>query len=79
MTRVHDLTNALSIWVYTDHMPPHFHIRSPNSNALVDLRTLRLMRGTCDRNDLAAVLQWAGRPENQRLLQAEWDRLNARD
>lgn len=79
MTRVHSLTNALSIWVYADHMPPHFHIRAPNSNALVDLRTLQIMRGTCDRKDFAAVLAWAGVPENRRLLEAEWDRLNARD
>ncbi len=44
MTRVHSFTNALSIWVYTDHMPPQFHIPSPNSSALVDLRTLEVMR-----------------------------------
>lgn len=79
MTRVQNLTNALSIWVYTDHMPPHFHMRSPNSNALIDLRSMEFMRGTYDRKELMAVLEWAWRPENRRLLETEWDRLNARD
>ena len=73
------MTNALSLWVYADHMPPHFHVRSPNSDALIDLRTLQVMRGTCDRKDLAAVLGWASRAENKRMLESEWARLNARD
>ena len=69
----------MSIWVYADHMPPHFHFRSPDSNAIIDLRTMQVMRGTYDRKDLAAVLRWATEPENTRLLEVEWNRLNGRD
>jgi hypothetical protein len=59
-----------------DHVPPHFHLRGPNSNALVRLDTLSVMRGTYSRRDLAEAVAWA--EENLALLQAEWSRLNER-
>ncbi len=79
MTRIHSLTSVLSIWVYTDHMPPHFHVRSPNSNCLVDVKTLRILRGRCDRKDFAAVVAWASDPANMARIESEWRRLNERD
>ena len=79
MTRIHNLTSALSIWVYADHMPPHFHIRSPNSNAQIDMRTLQVLRGRCDRKEFAAVVAWASQAENMVLIEAEWRRLNEQD
>ncbi|MCA1386029.1 DUF4160 domain-containing protein [Bradyrhizobium sp. NBAIM03] len=33
------------IYIYPgDHNPPHFHIKGPNSNALIDLVTLSVIR-----------------------------------
>lgn len=73
------LPGRLSIWVYTDHMPPHFHVRSPNSNAQIDLRTLQVMRGRISRKDYAAVIDWASVPGNREALDHAWSRLNDED
>ncbi|WP_062114090.1 DUF4160 domain-containing protein [Aureimonas sp. AU40] len=57
-----------------DHNPPHFHILTPNGNALVSIATLSVIRGSIDRKDLRAALDWAG--SNQALLQAAWEHYN---
>ena len=79
MTRVHSLTSALSIWVYADHMPPHFHVRSPKTNCLVEIRTLQVIRGKYDRKDYAAVVAWASDDANMALIETTWRKLNERD
>ena len=35
-----------------DHNPPHFHLRDPNSRALVDIVTLEVIAGQVSRSDL---------------------------
>ncbi|MBB5049258.1 hypothetical protein HNR60_004034 [Rhodopseudomonas rhenobacensis] len=68
------------IYIYPgDHNPPHFHLRGPNSRALVDLVTLEVIAGQASRSDLAEVRAWAARAENLALLVSEWRRLNERD
>ncbi len=59
-----------------DHLPPHFHLRGPNSRAMVGIDTLTVLRGRADRRDLAEVLAWAA--ANRALLHSEWSRLNER-
>lgn len=68
------------IYVYAgDHNPPHFHLRGPNSRALVDIVTLEVIAGQASRTDLDEARTWAKRAENQALLIAEWRRLNERE
>ncbi|MCA1437998.1 DUF4160 domain-containing protein [Bradyrhizobium sp. BRP20] len=68
------------IYIYPgDHNPPHFHIKGPNSNALVDLVTLSVIKGKASKKDLDEVIAWAKKAENQAFLAAEWRRLNERE
>lgn len=76
MPRVANLTNA-AVFVYAgDHAPPHFHVLGPNINAVIDIATLRVTRGTYTRRDLAEATAWA--TKNQGLLQAKWREINER-
>ena len=79
VTRIHTFTSALSISVYADHAPPHFHVRSANGSCQIDLRTLQVMRGRCERKDYAVVVAWASQEANMALIEAEWRRLNEQD
>jgi hypothetical protein len=76
MPRVASLTNA-AVFVYAgDHAPPHFYVLGPNTNAVIDIQTLRVTRGSYTRRDLAAAIAWAAK--NQGLLQAKWREINER-
>ncbi|CAO3451823.1 hypothetical protein [Azospirillum argentinense] len=70
------LTNAKIEMYAGDHVPPHFHLRGPNSNAMVRLDTLTVLRGRYDRRDLVEAVAWAR--EHMDHLSAEWSRLNER-
>ncbi|WP_080900986.1 MULTISPECIES: DUF4160 domain-containing protein [Rhodopseudomonas] len=73
------LTNC-KICIYPgDHHPPHFHLRGPNSNALIDMVTLEVVIGRASRQDLDEARAWASQPEHLALLMSEWRRLNERD
>jgi hypothetical protein len=68
------------IYIYpADHNPAHFHLRGPNSRALVDMVSLEVIAGKASRKDLAEVREWAEKPENLAVLVSEWRRLNERD
>lgn len=68
------------IYVYAgDHNPPHFHLRGPDSRALVDIAALEVMAGKASRQDLQEALEWASVPENLKSLVTEWRRLNERE
>jgi Domain of unknown function (DUF4160) len=68
------------IYVYAgDHNPPHFHLRGPDSRALVNIATLEVMAGKASRKDLLEALEWASVPENLERLATEWRRLNERE
>jgi len=76
MPTVAMLTNAKIEMYPGDHAPPHFHLRGPNSNALVRLDTLMVIRGTAHCRDLEEAIAWAR--ANPDVLNAEWSRLNER-
>lgn len=59
-----------------DHNPPHFHVVTPNHEALILLSNFKLLAGRIDRKSLEAALDWAS--SNKELLQNEWTRLNER-
>lgn len=59
-----------------EHNPPHFHMIGPGFHALVDIRTLQVIRGTYSRKALAEAVAWAADQTNPLLT--EWRRLNER-
>jgi Domain of unknown function (DUF4160) len=44
---------------WADHSPPHFHALYAEFEALIDIRTLEVIRGSLPRRALALVLEWA--------------------
>ncbi|MGH7489202.1 MAG: DUF4160 domain-containing protein [bacterium] len=68
------------IYIYpVDHNPPHFHLKGPDSRALVDIVSLEVIAGKASRKDLAEAKAWAKKPENLAVLISEWSRLNERE
>lgn len=59
-----------------DHLPPHFHIITPDADALVDIETLEILRGKLSRKAEADALAWA--KTNWKLIANEWNRTNPR-
>lgn len=59
-----------------DHLPPHFHIITPDADALVDIETLEILRGKLSRRSEAEALAWAR--ANGNLIVDEWNRTNPR-
>ncbi len=57
-----------------DHNPPHFHVVTPDHEALVSLADLVVLRGAIRASDLRTALEWAS--ENAAFLAGEWSRLN---
>ena len=59
-----------------DHVPPHFHITTPDGDAQVSVPGLVLLNGRIRRGDLELALRWA--VPNQNLINELWDQLNGR-
>lgn len=59
-----------------DHLPPHFHIITPDADTLVDIETLEILRGKLSRRAEAEALAWA--KTNGILIVDEWNRTNPR-
>lgn len=57
-----------------DHAPPHFHVVTPDHEAMVRIADLQVHAGSIDRKSLRIAIAWAA--ENIDLLEAEWRRLN---
>ena len=57
-----------------DHLPPHFHISTPDGEAIVLLSDLRVVKGRIRRRDLELCRRWA--MGNREILENEWNRLN---
>lgn len=57
---------------WREHGPPHFHAVYGEHEAIVDIRELRVTRGTLPRRALALVLEWA--TEHREALLENWDR-----
>ena len=79
MPEIARLSNCvICLYARGEHPPPHFHLRGPNSRCSIDLVTLEIIKGHCDRKDLTEALAWVAIPENGAALIAEWRRLNER-
>jgi len=55
---------------WADHAPPHFHALYAEHEALVDIRTLEVIRGSLPRRALALVLEWAAQHRDE--LMEDW-------
>lgn len=76
MPRIITLGN-LAIFIYPDdHAPPHFHVRGPDLNALVEIDTLQILRGCVPRSSWPQIVTWAA--ENKSLLMEKWTEFNER-
>ena len=56
---------------WQDHAPPHFHALYAEHEALIDLRDLRVMRGSLPRRAMTLVLEWATEHRNE--LMEDWN------
>jgi hypothetical protein len=62
-----------------DHPPPHFHLRSPNSNGQIRLDTLQVMGGHYDPKEFVEAVTWVSEYPNMKFLVDKWMELNERD
>jgi hypothetical protein len=44
---------------FNDHQPAHFHAVYEDDEALIEIETLAILRGSLPRRALAMVLEWA--------------------
>lgn len=54
-----------------DHPPPHFHALYAEYEALIDIRTLEVIKGQLPKRALALVLEWAS--GHQDKLLEDWE------
>ena len=58
-----------------DHLPPHFHVRYKDGReALIEIASLAVLRGSLAQRELATALAWA--KAHQTALHAKWKELN---
>jgi hypothetical protein len=64
----------LKISVYADHNPPHFHVRTPEGDSMIDLFSFVEIETGANKKQLAKAISWAITHQDE--LHAEWQRLN---
>ena len=76
MGKLHQI-GKIALRVYAnDHLPPHFHAVAPDFEALIEIETMMLLRGSLPGRARRAVMEWAAR--NRGAIAAEWNRINPR-
>lgn len=56
---------------WREYNPPHFHALYGEHEALIDVRELRVLRGSLPRRAMALVLEWAA--EHRDELMEDWN------
>jgi hypothetical protein len=56
---------------WADHAPPHFHAIYGESQALIAIRTLHVIRGSLPPRALGLTLEWAA--QHREELLEDWD------
>lgn len=56
---------------WDEHMPPHFHALYAGYKISVDLKTLRVIKGSIPNRALILVLEWAAKHREE--LFEDWD------
>ncbi len=52
---------------WDDHAPPHFHALYAEHEALINIKTLEIIKGTMPRRALALILEWASQYRTELL------------
>ena len=69
---------GIVIYIYhDDHAPPHFHARYAGKEALYEIETLRIYRGSLPRRAHNLVLEWADAHRTE--LTDNWQRARRRE
>lgn len=76
MGKLHQFGKVIITVYADDHLPPHFHVRTPDGEALVEIETLAVLRGSLPGAIRKQALAWA--VENQAVIATEWNRINSR-
>jgi hypothetical protein len=56
---------------WADHAPPHFHALYAEHEALINIKTLEILKGELPKRALALVLEWAS--EHRAELMEDWE------
>lgn len=56
---------------YSDHPPPHFHVRYGRERAVIDVESLSVLRGRLSPRALGLVIEWAA--QHQEELRTNWE------
>ncbi len=68
---------GIVIYIYHgDHVPPHFHAKYAGEEALYEIETLRIYRGSLPRRAHNLVLEWADLHRAELMENWERARLN---
>ncbi|GJE56042.1 DUF4160 domain-containing protein [Methylobacterium sp. WL9] len=76
MGKLHQFGKVFIRVYANDHLPPHFHIVSPDDEALVEIATLDILAGALPSRVAKKALAWAA--DNKAVIAAEWNRINPR-
>ena len=71
MPRISEFYGIVIEMYFADHAPPHFHAHYTEHVALIEVETLRVLRGHLPRRALALVLEWAAAHRDE--LSRDWD------
>lgn len=68
---------SLKIQVFADdHNPPHFHVVTPDREALIRISDFAVIAGSISGREYKTAIGWAG--EHRKEIEDEWTRLNER-
>jgi len=59
-----------------DHNPPHFHVVTPDRQAMLSIAGLEILRGELSRRDLETVLAWLSDEDRIKEIADAWTKLN---
>jgi len=74
--KLHQIGKIIIRVYANDHLPPHFHAIAPDFEALIEIETLTIMRGSLAHQAGKSVMTWAN--ANRRAIASEWNRINSR-
>jgi Domain of unknown function (DUF4160) len=57
---------------FNDHSPPHFHVEYQDQEALIDIHSLQILKGSLPKRAKLMVVEWA--LEHREELLANWNK-----
>lgn len=76
MGKLIEIGNIIIRVYANDHLPPHFHVITPDADALVEIATLAILQGSLPPAARKTAMAWC--QENKGVIAAEWNRINPR-